>query len=244
MFTLSAYIKEASLSPLLSRSEELDLAIKSSGGDIVSRNKLISSNLRLVISNAKYYSKFSSNGHFIEDMVSAGNIGLVIAAQRYDPSRGVRFSSYAVEVIRDKMRECIRDNRLIRIPNTSASLARRAERLGKLQSMRPKAKSTYLSTIAAESALFTRLGFDTQDCKIDTSHLIDSLISSEQLSILRSAVCELFELESSVIRMRFGIDTLHPLTLCQSGCQLHLSKERIRQIQNAALAKLRLALAV
>jgi RNA polymerase primary sigma factor len=254
------YLKEISKIPLLTPEEEKELGRRVQKGDRDALQKLIESNLRFVIKIAKKYRK---SGLPFLDLINEGNIGLMEAARRFDPDRGVRFTSYAVWWIRQAILHYLSQaSQVFRVsPKTANILYRVATTLAKKRSQENETPTR--EALAAEigvtqnelnAALEAAAGTLSLDHPIDESGdlvLGDTLEQNRVLSADISTVNQhlkeqigeslgsLTQMEEKVLRLRFGLDDDDPLTLKEIGDRMNLSRERIRQIEAQALGKLR-----
>jgi RNA polymerase primary sigma factor len=258
--SLNAYIREIAKFKPLTPEDEKDLGRRIQAGDQQALNRLVESNLRFVVSYAKRYRGL---GLSFLDLIHEGNLGLIEAAKRFDPERGVKFISYAVWWVRQAIFHALSEHtRVFRLPQklsgqvsrVGAARDRLAAELERAPSIEEVAKETDLSE--AEVAELLRVAGD--DVSLSTAvgeegglELGDTLeqdtIPPVELTMIRSSfekqiqaiVAELDEKERDVIRMRFGLDGEEPRTLQEIGEALGLSRERIRQIESKAKEKLR-----
>jgi RNA polymerase primary sigma factor len=248
---------------LLNHQEEMDLARKVKLGGLEGRraqHRLVESNMRLVVSIAKAY---RASGIPIEDLVQEGAIGLMTAAERYDPDRGFRFSTYATQWIRQAIGRAV-DNKAkaIRLPAHVSESLRKLDRV-KAELRRETGDEPSHETIADRSGLSVRkvqaLLNTTQDpISLDLpvgdeentslgSLLTDrnapdpqsTLLDVEMVQEVDNILNSLDERERRVMRLRYGFDGDDALVLAQIGEQLNISRERVRQIEQHALKKLR-----
>lgn len=255
------YLAAAGETSLLTAEQEFELAKKIEAGDQDARNKMICSNLRLVISIAKKYS--NTNSLSFLDLIQEGNLGLMKAVEQYDYKMGFRFSTYATWWIRQSITRGIADkDRTIRLPVHMCETVRKVMKT--TQSMEQKDGLLLDTKIVAEEldmseqtvkqafqiskhpvSLETPIGDD------GTSFLGDFIEATEILSPEEGAVDDsvrmeinkqlqtLSERERKVLEMRFGLNNGQPHTLEQVGNYFDLTRERIRQIEAKALLKLR-----
>lgn len=254
------YLKEIGKVPLLSPEEEIELAKRMELGDENARKRLAEANLRLVVSIAKRY---VGRGMQFLDLIQEGNLGLIKAVEKYDYSKGFKFSTYATWWIRQAITRSIADQaRTIRIPvhmietiNRMNRITRQelqetgvepdSRRLSELMEM-PEDKILKIMKIAKEPiSMETPIGDD------DDSHLGDFLedtqtvapaeaVQNSSLSeTVRQVLDSLSPREAKVLRMRFGIEMQSDHTLEEVGKQFDVTRERIRQIETKALRKLR-----
>lgn len=252
--TISTYFREIRKSTVLTSEEEVELAIKIKNGDKGAIDKLVTSNLKFVISIAKEY---QGQGLALGDLINEGNLGLVKAATRYDHTRGFRFISYAVWWIRQSIIQSLNENsRTIRLPsNVIIKLANTKKEFDKFQfenereadmvdfqgdegiveiSKLPKCSSLNVRVNEEGSELYQLI----EDKNADTEIFSDTkdLLKVELNNILD----KLSEREREIIKSYFGIDRdCEGMTLEAIGEKYDLTKERIRQIKQNALRKLR-----
>jgi RNA polymerase primary sigma factor len=255
------YLKEISKIPLLTAEEEKELGRRvQQHGDREALQKLIESNLRFVIKIAKKYRK---SGLPFLDLINEGNIGLMEAARRFDPERGVRFTSYAVWWIRQAILHFLSQaSQVFRVsPKTANILYRVATTLAKRKSednvtlsREDLAKEIGVTLNELNASLEAAAGTLSLDHPIDESgdlvlgdtleqHRIQSADIQTVNQHLKEQIGEslgtLSNMEEKVLRLRFGLDNDDPMTLKEIGDRMHLSRERIRQIEAQALGKLR-----
>jgi RNA polymerase primary sigma factor len=221
--TLAAYLKEIATLPRLSVDEERDLGAKiQTSGDQAALARLVECNLRFVVSCAKRYRGF---GVSLLDLIHEGNLGLIEAARRFDPSRNVKFITYAVWWIRESMTHLLAgQTRAFSFP--------------------PKLFGV-LGASADDVSLSDPVSSDGSLLVVDTlpqeelPRVEDEMIRQADVDGLTSALRDLDAKERQVVRLRFGLGDDHPRTLQEIGSRLHLSRERIRQIEWRAKEKLR-----
>ena len=257
------YLREIGKIPLLSAEEEMDLARRIVEGDKMAKDKMAEANMRLVVSIAKRY---SGRGLDFLDLIQEGNTGLLRAVEKFDPDKGFKFSTYATWWIRQAITRAIADQaRTIRIPvhmvetiNKLLRTQRRMtqelnreptiEELSKELDMEPE-KIEYVIKIKQDiSSLDAGVGRDGED---DDSVLQDFIVDEDTVSpedsasnqLLKEQVQEILsslsDREQKIVRMRFGLDNGKNHTLEEVGQEFAVTRERIRQIEAKALAKLR-----
>ena len=257
------YLREIGKIPLLSAEEEMELARRIIEGDKKAKDKMAEANMRLVVSIAKRY---SGRGLDFLDLIQEGNTGLLRAVEKFDPDKGFKFSTYATWWIRQAITRAIADQaRTIRIPvhmvetiNKLLRTQRRMtqelnreptiEELSKELDMEPE-KIEYVIKIKQDiSSLDASVGRDGED---DESALQDFIVDEDTVSPEDSATSQLLkeqvqdmlsslsDREQKIVRMRFGLDNGKNHTLEEVGQEFAVTRERIRQIEAKALAKLR-----
>ena len=258
--SIKIYLKEIGKYPLLTREEENKIATAALNGDLEAKEKLINHNLRLVVSIAK---KYMGRGLNLLDLIQEGNVGLIKAVEKFDVSKGFKFSTYATYWIKQSISYAIADQtRNIRIPPHTIKLINSIQKVEQsfLQEKKRKPKQEEVADILnidikkIKNAYFwikdtTSLDIvigDDEDVTIGTL-IEDKSIESDFLSIEKKETSEVIEnvlntlneREKTVIIKRFGLGGHKAETLDEIGKSLGLSKERIRQIENSALRKLR-----
>ena len=257
------YLREIGKIPLLSQEEEAELAQRIVKGDKKAKDKMVESNMRLVVSIAKRY---SGRGLDFLDLIQEGNTGLLRAVDKFDPEKGFKFSTYATWWIRQAITRAIADQaRTIRIPvhmvetinkvmRTSRKLTQElnreptTEELAKAMKM-DKEKIEYVMRIRQDIAsLDASVGRDGDD---EDSVLGDFVEDEERASpedstanqILKEQIAEIIttlsDREQKIIKLRFGIGGGRPHTLEEVGAEFAVTRERIRQIEAKALSKMR-----
>ena len=255
------YLKDIGKVPLLSSDEEIELAKRMMEGDQVAKAKLSESNLRLVVSIAKRYVS-RSNMQFL-DLIQEGNIGLLKAVEKFDHTKGFRFSTYATWWIRQSITRAIADQaRTIRVPVHMVETINKLTRITRslIQKLGRDPTTSEIATamgvtedrimeiqrIAMDPiSLETTVG-DEEDSKISDFIEDDSAqspLEAASQTLLREQLLSVIETltprEQKVIRMRYGLDNNHPRTLEEVGKEFNVTRERIRQIEAKALRKLR-----
>ena len=254
------YLKEIGQIKLLSAEEEVELAKRVSEGDQEAKNKLTEANLRLVVSIAK---KYSGRGLHILDLIQEGNTGLIRAVDKFDWTKGNKFSTYATWWIRQAITRAIADQaRTIRVPVHMVEVINKATRcnrklvqeLGREPTMEEIAKELNLPvekiieanrTAADTLSLDTPVG-DEEDTSIGsfvederTPGPADATSNALLAEALKEILDTLTEREADVLRMRFGMYDGRTHTLEEVGQIFGVTRERIRQIENKAIRKLR-----
>jgi RNA polymerase sigma factor (sigma-70 family) len=261
---LSLYLQEIAPNPLLTADEEQGLARRVQSGDAEAEHKLVESNLRLVVHVARRY---RNRGLSLLDLIEEGNIGLMQAARKYRPDRGTRFSTYAIWWIRQALTRALANQaRMIRLPIHVEQLvsqyvkAREAmtHDLGRVPTLaevaerlkRPVEEIEHLESVRQQPLSFDApAGTEGKGTLSDlvqdrTSPPVGRLVSLLQEGAgLASVLQDLPDSERNVVSLRFGLDGTDPLTLEQIGRRLGVTRERVRQIESAALRRLRRLLA-
>lgn len=258
--SLERYFNEIKKYPLLSADEEARLARKAQNGDQRALDKLVCSNLRFVVSNAiKYYDHRVSLG----DLICEGNIGLVMAAQRFDASKGNKFITYAVFWIQKKIFEALAEQGcIVRLPQNKLSdlkqIYKAEEELYNLLHRQPtldeiaEATNLSLKRVAELRRLDVTGGLpiDTHADKDDdyfqedlfledTRDRADKFVMIQSLvSDIHRALCKLPDTEEAVLRLLYGIGTSHEHSLEEVGIILGIPRERVRQLRNRAIKRL------
>ena len=257
---VKAYLKEIGRVPLLTMEQELELARAAQAGDADARRKLSEANLRLVVSVAKRY---AGRGLPFLDLIQEGNLGLMKAAEKFEPDRGFRFSTYATWWIRQSITRAIADQgRVIRIPvhlvesinrvkKTAGELLRRtgreptAEEIAAQLDMEPARVRELIQLAQDPISLETPVG-EEEDAHLEDFIQDDEagvpadeagrqLLRRELMNVLKS----LTPREERVIALRFGLEDGRARTLEELGREFNVTRERVRQIEAKALRKLR-----
>ncbi len=258
---LDTYLAEINRIPLLTREQEHELGLRILDGDENAVDEMVNANLRFVVSIAKRYAK---QGVPLEDLINEGNIGLIKAARRFDVHRGYKFISYAVWWIRQAILHSLsQSSRIVRIPLNRTGILHQVgkasrelfQELGRNPSALEIAEHLDIKLKDVEIALrtpSTHVSLDEPyDSDSDDNALIDYLVDEstpspdvplyeETLgSDMRRALATLTEREQKIMTLYFGLGEEDPLTLEDVGRRLNLTRERIRQIKEQAIARLR-----
>lgn len=255
------YLREIGKIPLLSAEEELELAHRVVAGDKDAKDKMAEANMRLVVSIAKRY---VGRGLDLLDLIQEGNTGLLRAVEKFDPDKGFKFSTYATWWIRQAITRAIADQaRTIRIPvhmvETINKLLRTQRRLTQELNREPTndeiAKAMDLEVDKVEHIMKIKQDISSLDASIrddeEESVLADFIEDEEAVSPEQSATTQLLkeqvkgmlgaltEREQKILKLRFGLEDGKQHTLEEVGQEFSVTRERIRQIEAKALAKLR-----
>lgn len=254
------YLKEIGKVPLLSPEEEIELAKRMELGDENARKRLAEANLRLVVSIAKRY---VGRGMQFLDLIQEGNLGLIKAVEKYDYSKGFKFSTYATWWIRQAITRAIADQaRTIRIPvhmvetinrliRTSRQLLQELGREPTPEEIAEKMEMPVDRVREIMKISQDPVSLETPIGEEEDSHLGDFIqddhvqvpVDAATYTLLHEQLMEvldtLTEREQKVLRLRFGLDDGRPRTLEEVGRQFNVTRERIRQIEAKALRKLR-----
>ncbi|MFD0862036.1 RNA polymerase sigma factor RpoD/SigA [Sungkyunkwania multivorans] len=258
--SLDKYFQDITKIPMITADEEVELAQQIRDGSHTALNKLVNANLRFVVSVAKQY---QNQGMKLSDLINEGNIGLVKAAKRFDETRGFKFISYAVWWIRQSILQALANNsRMVRLPlNKINSISK----INKAYSFLEQSKQRPPS----EEEIAKELDMTTRDVKLslknsrrhvstdaplkegETSTLYsvldhgdsprpDSSLMQDSLKTdVNRALNKLDDKEASIVRLYFGIATPQPMSLSEIGETVNLTRERVRQIKERAVKRLR-----
>ncbi|HHM12495.1 MAG TPA: RNA polymerase sigma factor RpoD/SigA [Planctomycetaceae bacterium] len=256
---LETYLREINETPLLSAEEEQELAYRIEQGDVEARDRMVRANLRLVVNIARGY---TGKGLSLQDLIEEGNLGLLRAVEGFDPSVGTRFSTYASYWIKQSIkRALINSAKTIRIPAYMVELlskwrranARLTEELGRTPTPEEVARvlgvpKKKLPIIKKAIRIYNAspqndqpeagwsLGEMVMDERMKSPD--EELLEHDTLRRVKQLLDEMDPREATVLRMRFGLDNHEPHTLKQIGESLGLTRERVRQIETEALARL------
>ena len=258
--TLRLYFDDIADSRPLSREREVELSARIQEGDMQARDELVQANLRFVIDVAKNY---QNRGLSLSDLISAGNVGLLTAAERFDGTKGYKFISYAVWWIKQSILQTIAEHaRTVRLPLNKLSLlkdiSKASRRLGQGRESEPGIEEIAAELdVPADEVLETMLSarsvrsldesFEEDDERSLLNILADNTQATPDDNVLHTSartqleeVLEsLDERELRIIRLYFGLDGSEALTLEQIGGLMGLTRERVRQLKERALGKLR-----
>jgi RNA polymerase primary sigma factor len=261
--SLDKYLQEIGKVDLLTPDEEIELAkrIKSPGpGSQLALEKLTKANLRFVVSVAKQY---QNQGLSLGDLINEGNLGLIKAAKRFDETRGFKFISYAVWWIRQSILQALAEqSRIVRLPlNRVGALNKIGKKFSELEQSYEREPSASELAEELDMTLFEvadtlkisgrHISVDAPFAQGEDNRLLDVIqddrqphpdytLMNESLRVeVRRALASLSEREAEVIRLYFGLDRDHSLTLEEIGEKFNLTRERVRQIKEKAIRRLR-----
>lgn len=258
--SIKIYMREMGQFSMLSADEEIKLANRIAEGDQSAKNELVEANLRLVVSLARHY---QGCGLSYQDLIQEGNIGLIKAAEKFDVSKGFRFSTYASWWIKQALSRAIADqSRTIRIPvhmteninkfkKTERELLNQLNREPKIKEIADamgiseKQAKEIQSYIVEPTSLDIQVGDDddtTIGSFIEDTHFVDpesAYIKESNGDVVNAVLDTLSDREANILRLRFGIGGKKAMTLEEVGKEYGLTRERIRQIEAKALRKLR-----
>lgn len=258
--SLTTYLREIARYPLLTREQEAKLAARIRKGDSAALQRLVCSNLRFVVSVAK---KYHNERMSLSDLIDEGNLGLMRAAERFDERRQTRFISYAVWWIRQAILQALADqSHIIRIPLSRAAalhrIGRKANALGQSLGRTPTQEELSASMegserVVSDTMQLTRayVSLDAPLGNAEDARLLDYLpddmspapddeiAETGRQEFVRDALTRLKGREATVLRLYFGFDGNEPLTLEEIGARLGVTRERVRQIKERALFRLR-----
>jgi RNA polymerase primary sigma factor len=256
---IESYLREINETPLLKADEEKELANRIEDGDIEARDHLVRANLRLVVNIARSY---QGKGLALQDLIAEGNLGLLRAVEGYDPSMNTRFSTYASFWIKQSMKRAVVNTaKTVRLPAYMVQLltewrraaARLHEELDRTPTeeeiaQRLKLPKKKLNIIKKAIRIYNAgpqgevedTGWSIDDLAMDNmSHTPDAqMMHADDLHQVLHLLERLEEREATVLRLRFGLNGQEPMTLKEIGGCLHLTRERVRQIEREALGKL------
>jgi RNA polymerase primary sigma factor len=259
--SLEKYLQDVSKEEMITAEEEVELAIKIQSGDERALNRLVRANLRFVISVAKQY---QNTGLTLEDLINEGNLGLIEAAKRYDHTKGFKFISYAVWWIRQSILKAAADNsRTIRLPHNRLGEIQKiskasnefeqknertptAEELSDLTEMDVAKVEMSLKMSKKQVSIDAPMSNDDDNNSLvsvlennDTPDPADNLLQESLSQDLERTLAYLKGMEAEVIRLFYGLGGASEMTLEEIGNTFGLTRERIRQIKERGLRRLR-----
>ena len=258
--SLDKYLQEIGKVELISAEEEVELAQRIKQGDKIALEKLTKANLRFVVSVAKQY---QNQGLSLPDLINEGNLGLIKAAQRFDETRGFKFISYAVWWIRQSILQALAEqSRIVRLPlnkigsinkinKTYAKLEQEFEREPNAEEIAEVLEITEQEVKESMKNAGRHISMDAPLIQDEDNTMYDVLKSEEAptpetellYESLRKeidrAIATLTQREQDVVRMYFGLSGSHPMTLEEIGEKFDLTRERVRQIKEKAIRRLK-----
>lgn len=258
--SLDKYLADIAREDMVTPEEEVILAQKIRDGDGRALEKLVRANLRFVVSVAKQY---QNQGLSLPDLINEGNVGLIKAAQRFDETKGFKFISYAVWWIRQSILQAVAEqSRLVRLPmNQVGSLSKikkTSSRLEQLYQRQPTVKEIADELNMPEHKIMAAFRMNAKEVSMDAPvgddddmSLIDTIIPDNITSAdenvtreldneeIKRSMSVLSDKEREIINLYFGINTSHNYTLEEIAYRLDLTRERVRQIKDKALKKLK-----
>ncbi len=258
--SLDKYLQEIGEVPLLTPEEEIELARRIKQGDQEALEKLTKANLRFVVSVAKQY---QNQGLSLGDLINEGNLGLIKAAKRFDETRGFKFISYAVWWIRQSILQALAEqSRVVRLPlnrvgalnkigKTYAALEQALEREPSASEIAEQLDMSDYEVADTLKISGRHLSMDAPFSNSEDNRLLDVIendhqpppdhdLMNESLKVeIERALATLTKREAEVVRLYFGLGQEHPLTLEEIGERFNLTRERVRQIKEKAIRRLR-----
>lgn len=259
---LDKYLADIAKEPMISPDEEVELAQRIKMGDQIALDRLVRANLRFVVSVAKQY---QNQGLGLADLINEGNVGLIKAAQRFDETKGFKFISYAVWWIRQAILQAVAEqSRMVRLPLNQVGFLSRVKKVASMLEQlyqrkptikeiadeldMPEEKVEYILKVNAKEVSMDAPVSDDDDLTfIDTmvpenNNEADRQIVSEMESAeIRRSLSVLNDKEKKIITYYFGLDTEHhAYTLEEIGAMMDMTRERVRQVKDKALKKLRM----
>jgi RNA polymerase primary sigma factor len=258
--SLDKYLQDIGKEELITADEEVQLAQKVKLGDQQALEKLVKANLRFVVSVAKQY---QNQGLSLPDLINEGNLGLIKAARRFDETRGFKFISYAVWWIRQSILQALAEqSRIIRLPlnqvgslnkikKATSKLEQEFERTPSAEEIAEKLEMPDYKIDAAKKITTRYISMDaplTQDDETkfldvfvseDTPHTDDTLMRESLAREIQRSLATLTKKERDVVNLYYGIGIPHGLTLEEIGAKFDLTRERVRQIKEKAIRRLK-----
>jgi RNA polymerase primary sigma factor len=259
--SLEKYLQEIGKVDLITAEEEVLLAVKIKQGDQRALEKLTKANLRFVVSVAKQY---QNQGLSLSDLINEGNLGLIKAAQRFDETKGFKFISYAVWWIRQSILQALAEqSRIVRLPLNKVGLTNRINKafsqLEQEYQREPSAEELAFVLEMPTEDVRSSLGVSSRHVSMDApfmdgedNTLLDVLLNPNAIDTdneiehtqslrheIERSLCALTERQKEVLKLFFGLGVENPLSLEDIGEQFGLTRERVRQIKDKAILKLR-----
>lgn len=258
--SLDKYLQEIGKEDLITAEEEVELAQKIKAGDQIALEKLTKANLRFVVSVAKQY---QNQGLSLPDLINEGNLGLIKAAKRFDETRGFKFISYAVWWIRQSILQALAEqSRIVRLPlnqvgslnkikKTSSRLEQRFERPPSADEIADELEVPGHKIDAALRISTRYISMDAPLAQDDDTKFIDIFVNDDNPTTdnglmreslakeIQRSLATLTDKERDVINLYYGIGMNHGLTLEEIGSQFNLTRERVRQIKEKAIRRLK-----
>ncbi|HLB54389.1 MAG TPA: sigma-70 family RNA polymerase sigma factor [Gemmatimonadales bacterium] len=258
--SLDLYLREISRYPLIPQEEEVALARRIRTGEEEALDKLVRSNLRFVVSVAK---KYQNQGVSLSDLINEGNLGLIRAAHKFDETKGIKFISYAVWWIRQAILQALAEqSRIVRVPLNRAGTLHRITRrssvllqeLGREPTPAEIAEGMDIDMEEVEKTLSISQNHVSLDAPLapgEDNRLLDYIPDNQNPGpdaetfehalnqCIEAVLQDLKEREAKILRLYFGLDSPEPMTLEEIGAQLGITRERVRQIKEKALSRLR-----
>lgn len=258
--SLDKYLADIAREDMVSAEEEVILAQKIKAGDEEALERLVRANLRFVVSVAKQY---QNQGISLPDLINEGNLGLIKAAQRFDETKGFKFISYAVWWIRQSILQAVAEqSRLVRLPlnqvGNLTKIKKTSSRLEQLYHRQPTIKEIADELDLPEDKVVAAFRMNTKQISMDAPigddedmSLIDTIIPegvsdtddtisrTYDTAEIRRSMMILTDKEREIVNLYFGIDVSHNYTLEEIAYRLDLTRERVRQIKDKALKKLK-----
>ncbi|MFA7419803.1 MAG: sigma-70 family RNA polymerase sigma factor [Melioribacteraceae bacterium] len=258
--SLDKYLQEIGKVDLLTPDEEIELAIRIRQNDRLALEKIVKANLRFVVSVAKQY---QNQGLSLGDLINEGNLGLIKAAHRFDETRGFKFISYAVWWIRQSILQALAEqSRIVRLPlnrvgalnkigKAYSNLEQEYEREPSAQELAQELQMDISEVSDTLKIAGRAVSMDAPFSQGEENRLLDILESDEEPSPdqklmneslkreIERALSTLSEREAEVIKLYFGLSKEHSMTLEEIGEKFHLTRERVRQIKEKAIRRLR-----
>lgn len=258
--SLDKYLADIAREEMVTPEEEVLLAQRIREGDDIALERLVKANLRFVVSVAKQY---QNQGLSLPDLINEGNVGLIKAAQRFDETKGFKFISYAVWWIRQSILQAVAEqSRLVRLPlnqvGALSKIKKTSTRLEQLYHRQPTIKEIAEELDLPEHKVMAAFRMNSKELSMDAPigddediSLIDTIIPENTTSAdeniirkldgaeIRRSMSILSDKEREILNLYFGIDVSHNYTLEEIAYRLDLTRERVRQIKDKALKKLK-----